>query len=272
MKLLFIGGGNMASALIGGLVRSQTVASRDITVIEPHTEQRLKLQSDLRVNAVTQLDHTSEGMFDAVVWAVKPQQFAQAAATNTQAVQGVLQLSVMAGVRVNALMHATQSSFVIRTMPNTPALIGMGITGAFASSAVSPAQRLLAESIIKTSGEMLWVKEEAQLDAVTALSGSGPAYVFYFIEAMMQAASELGLNEAQGKQLAVATFSGAAELARRSGDSPATLRDKVTSKGGTTFAALSVLQEADVKALFVKALHAAATRSQELGAALEAPK
>jgi pyrroline-5-carboxylate reductase len=272
MKLLFIGGGNMASALMGGLVRSETLASRDITVIEPHTEQRLKLQSELRVNAVSQLDQAAEGLFDAVLWAVKPQQFGVAAAMHQHAVQGVLQISVMAGVRVAALMNATQSSFIIRTMPNTPALIGMGITGAFASSAVSPAQRQMAESIIKTSGEMLWVKQEQQLDAVTALSGSGPAYVFYFIEAMMQAASELGLNEAQGKQLAVATFAGAAELARRSGDSPAALRDKVTSKGGTTFAALSVLQEADVKALFIKALHAAATRSQELGAAMEAPK
>jgi pyrroline-5-carboxylate reductase len=269
MKLLFVGGGNMASALIGGLIRAQTVASRDITVIEPHTEQRLKLQSELRVNAVAQVDHPGEGMFDAVLWAVKPQQFAEAAAMHQSATQGALQLSVMAGVRVSALAQATGASAIVRTMPNTPALIGMGITGAYASSAVSHAQRSMVEGIIKTSGELVWVKEESQLDAVTALSGSGPAYVFYFIEAMMQAARELGLEESQGKQLAIATFAGAAELARRSSDSPAVLRERVTSKGGTTFAALSVLQAENVQSIFVKALHAAALRSKELGDALD---
>jgi pyrroline-5-carboxylate reductase len=276
MKLLFIGGGNMASALIGGLVgniaRSGTIAARDITVIEPHTEQRLKLQSELRVNAVAQVDYRADNPFDAIVWAVKPQQFAEAAATHSPAKNispGTLHLSVMAGVRVSAIAQATQAAYVVRTMPNTPALIGLGITGAYASNAVSAAQRSLVESIVKPSGELVWVREEAQLDAVTALSGSGPAYVFYFVEAMMQAAREMGLDEAQGKLLALATFTGAAELARRSSDSPATLRERVTSKGGTTFAALSVLDAHKVKAAFVEALHAAKQRSKELGDELQ---
>jgi pyrroline-5-carboxylate reductase len=272
MKLLFIGGGNMASALISGIARSGTVAARDITVIEPHTEQRLKLQSELRVNAVAQVDHRADNPFDAIVWAVKPQQFAEAAAAHSPAKNispGTLHLSVMAGVRVSAIAATTQAAYVVRTMPNTPALIGLGITGAYASNAVSAAQRGLVESIVKPSGELVWVHEEAQLDAVTALSGSGPAYVFYFVEAMMQAAKEMGLDEAQGKQLALATFTGAAELARRSSDSPAALRERVTSKGGTTFAALSVLDAHKVKTAFVEALHAAKQRSKELGDELQ---
>jgi pyrroline-5-carboxylate reductase len=262
MSLLFIGGGNMAGAIIGGLLKTGADA-RAITVVEPSTEQRLKLQNDFHVGAVPHVAERSR--FDVVVWAVKPQQFAEAARQHGAAVQGALQLSVMAGVRSDSIARHTGVPYVVRCMPNTPALIGHGITAMFAAPAAAGEHRRAAEAVLRPTGELLWVEREEQLDAVTALSGSGPAYVFYFIEAMMQAAEELGLGAERGKQLALATFSGAAELARRSSEPPSVLRERVTSKGGTTAAALRVLNDADVKHVFAQAIHAAAARAREMG-------
>jgi pyrroline-5-carboxylate reductase len=150
-------------------------------------------------------------------------------------------------------------------MPNTPALIGQGIAGLYAEPAVSAAGRDGAEALLAPTGGVLWVAHEADLDAVTALSGSGPAYVFYFLEAMMQAAVEMGLSPEQGRALGQATFAGAAALAMRSDLSPAALREQVTSKGGTTHAAITSLDADGVKTRFVKALHAARARAEELG-------
>ena len=178
---------------------------------------------------------------------------------------GALQLSVMAGIRSGAIAAATGTERVVRAMPNTPALIGMGIAGLYARDAVSAAERAHVETLLAPTGRTLWVDREADLDAVTALSGSGPAYVFYIVEAIMQAAVDMGLTPAQGKALALATFAGASELARRSDDAPALLRERVTSKGGTTHAALAVLEAAGVKAAFIDALRAAERRAAELG-------
>ena len=150
-------------------------------------------------------------------------------------------------------------------MPNTPALVGKGIAGAVAMAGVSQAQKQTADAILRAVGETVWIADESQIDAVTAISGSGPAYVFYFIEAMQQAAVELGLTAEQGRQLAQATFAGAAELATRSDEPVSLLRERVTSKGGTTYAALTSMEDSGVKAALVKALHAAADRGKELG-------
>jgi pyrroline-5-carboxylate reductase len=150
-------------------------------------------------------------------------------------------------------------------MPNTPALIGQGITGVYARPAVSAEQKADAQALLAPTGDVLWVEREADLDAVTALSGSGPAYVFYFVESMMEAAQQMGLTPEQGKQLALATFAGASELARRSPEPPNVLRERVTSKGGTTYAALTSLEASGVKAAFVQALKAAQNRARELG-------
>lgn len=261
----FIGGGNMASALIGGLVRGGVAAER-IVVVEPFEAQRAKLQQQFGVVADAA---ASPRLAEAgtVVWAVKPQLFAEAAAPCAPFIGGALQVSVMAGVRSEALVRASGSQQVVRTMPNTPALIGRGIAGLFARPAVDAAGRAAVEALFAPTGQTLWVAHEDDLDAVTALSGSGPAYVFYFLEAMMQAAAEMGLSEAQGRALAQATFAGAAALAMESPLSPTVLREQVTSKGGTTFAAISSLDDSGVKAAFVKALHAARTRAQELGRA-----
>jgi pyrroline-5-carboxylate reductase len=150
-------------------------------------------------------------------------------------------------------------------MPNTPALIGKGMTALFARPAVSNADKQLAERIISSTGELLWVDAEEHLDAVTALSGSGPAYMFYFMEAMTEAGASMGLSREQAYKLAVATFIGAGELARASDEPPEILRQRVTSKGGTTYAAITSMEDSGIKPLFVKALHAAKQRAQELG-------
>jgi pyrroline-5-carboxylate reductase len=259
----FIGGGNMASALIGGLRRAGHPAA-SLLVVEPFAAQRERLLQDFGVNAQAAAD---QHLRDAttIVWAVKPQLFAQAARPCAPFVGGALHVSVMAGVRIAAISQASGSTQVVRSMPNTPALIGKGITGLFATPAVTESQRAAVQTLFAPTGQTLWLPGEEDLDAVTALSGSGPAYVFYVLEAMMQAATAMGLSAEQGRQLALATFDGATALAAASSESPQTLRAQVTSKGGTTHAAITSLEACGVKAAFVKALQAAQQRARELG-------
>lgn len=266
--IAFIGGGNMASALIGGLVRSGSPAA-SILVVEPQAEQRRALLERLGVHAQAVAD-SALGRAAVVVWAVKPQLFAEAAAPCTAFVGEALQLSVMAGIRCAAIEAATGSSRIVRAMPNTPALIGQGMAGLYARSSVSAEERALVERLFKPTGRSVWVNDEADLDAVTALSGSGPAYGFYLIEAMVQAAQRMGLDEAQGREMAIQTLLGAAMLAQQSSLSPAELRAQVTSKGGTTHAALSSMEADGVKEAVVRALLAAQARARELGDAFGA--
>ena len=261
--IAFIGGGNMAAAIIGGLVKSGREAG-SISVVEPFDAQRTKLQADFGVRTHAAAD-AALGEAATIVWAVKPQFFQAAAAPCAAHVSGALHLSVMAGIRSDAIARATGAARVVRAMPNTPALIGEGIAGLFARDAVTAADRAEVEAALAPTGRTLWVAREADLDAVTALSGSGPAYVFYFVEAMVQAAREMGLSEAQGSALALATFAGATSLAQASDESPAVLRERVTSKGGTTHAALASLEASGVKAAFIAALKAAQLRARELG-------
>jgi pyrroline-5-carboxylate reductase len=262
-RIAFIGGGNMASAIMGGLIRRGLPAGQ-VQVVEPFETARASL---LRQHGVAA--QAAAGAFlrdaDLVVWAVKPQSFAGAAAPAAPHVGGALQLSVMAGIRAGAIAAATGSARVVRCMPNTPALIGQGMTGLFAAPAASAADRALAEGVIAATGDFLWVEREEQLDAVTALSGSGPAYVFYFLEAMQQAGAELGLPPEQARRLAVGTFAGSSALAKDSPEPLAALRERVTSKGGTTHAGLTVMREAGMDAAFIAAMKAAARRARELG-------
>nr|WP_145548774.1 pyrroline-5-carboxylate reductase [Variovorax boronicumulans] len=261
--IAFIGGGNMASAIIGGLVRQGLPAER-VRVVEPFAETRAKLLADHGVQAMEQ---AGPALADAalVVWAVKPQVFAEAAAPVRAHATGALHLSVAAGIRSDSIARWLGTERIVRAMPNTPALVGLGTTGLYARDAVSAADRTQVEQVIATTGAALWVEQEAQLDAVTALSGSGPAYVFYFLEAMVQAGTGMGLSAAQAQQLAIGTFAGAGELARRSDEPLATLRQRVTSKGGTTHAAITSMQEAGVGPAFERAMRAAEQRARELG-------
>ncbi len=259
----FIGGGNMASALVGGLLKAGRAAA-SIHVVEPVEAQRDRLAQQFGVVVHAAAGPALEAC-GLVVWAVKPQLFAAAAAPCAPFVGQALQLSVMAGIRSAAIVRASGSERVVRAMPNTPALIGQGIAGLYARDAVGPAERQFVEQVLAPTGQLLWVAHEQDLDAVTALSGSGPAYVFYFIEAMMQAAAGMGLSEAQGRTLALATFAGATALAQASDEAPSVLRERVTSKGGTTHAAISSLEADGVKEAFVRALRAAQQRARELG-------
>jgi pyrroline-5-carboxylate reductase len=265
MKITFIGGGNMASALIAGLAGQLTDAA-NIHVVDPNGEQLARLKDSFGVGGAQQVD-AAVGASDVIVLAVKPQQMREVAAcVLPQLGARPLVLSIAAGIRGADLARWLGGyGAIVRTMPNTPALIGQGITGMVAMEGVSAAQKQSADNIMKAVGATVWLDDEAMIDPVTAVSGSGPAYVFYFIEAMQQAAQELGLSAEQGKQLALATFTGAAQLAAQSPDDVSVLRERVTSKGGTTYAALTSMEQSGVKQAIVDAVKAASARGTELG-------
>ena len=268
VRLAFIGGGNMASAILGGLMK-QGLAQSQVVVIEPFAETAAKLQTEfgVEVHAAAADSAACAVLTDAdlIVWAVKPQVFKEAALPVAAFTQKALHLSVAAGIRSDSIARWLQTDRVVRSMPNTPALVGQGITGLFSRAGVSATDKQLVEQVLKSTGEWLWVKQESDLDVVTALSGSGPAYVFYFLEAMTDAGVQMGLSQEQAYHLAKATFGGATHLARQSTDSPEMLRQRVTSKGGTTFAALTSMADDHVKEAFVKAMLAAQKRAAELG-------
>lgn len=261
--LAFIGGGNMAGAIVGGLVRAGRPPG-SIVVVDPGAAQRDKLGREFGVRTLAAAD-ASLSEAATIVWAVKPQLFIEAAAPCAAHVGHALHLSVMAGIRSDAIARAIGSERIVRSMPNTPALIGQGIAGLCARAAVTAADKATVEAVLAPTGRTLWVAREEDLDAVTALSGSGPAYVFYFVEAMMQAATEMGLPLEQGKALALATFAGAIALAQNSDEPPELLRERVTSKGGTTYAALTSMETSGVKAAIVAAVKAAQKRAEQLG-------
>ena len=261
--IAFIGGGNMASAIIGGLIH-QGLPAGQIEVVEPWAEAREALRKNYGIEAQAEAGPALQRA-GIVVWAVKPQTFKDAAAQAREHTQHALHLSVAAGIRSDSISQWLGSDCIVRTMPNTPALVGKGMSALYARTGVSAAQRQQVETIMATTGEFLWVDDEQQLDAVTALSGSGPAYVFYFLEAMARAGTAMGLTPAQAHQLAVGTFVGASELARQSDESPQVLRQRVTSKGGTTYAALQSMEQDGVGEAFVRAMQAAQQRAHELG-------
>jgi pyrroline-5-carboxylate reductase len=261
--LAFIGGGNMASAMIGGLIQQGTPATH-ILVVEPFEEARQRLQTQFGVRVLATADATLSAA-GLVIWAVKPQTFKEAAQQTGDFCANALHLSVAAGIRSDSIAHWLGTERVVRAMPNTPALVGLGQTGLFARAAVTPADKVWIEQVVATTGALLWVKDEPLLDAVTAISGSGPAYVFFFIEAMVAAGVKMGLTAEQATQLAIGTFEGASQLAKTASEPPSVLRERVTSKGGTTYAALTSMQNAHMGELFETALKAAQKRAHELG-------
>ncbi|OWW20237.1 pyrroline-5-carboxylate reductase [Noviherbaspirillum denitrificans] len=264
LKIGFIGGGNMASALIGGLAGKLT-AGANIHVVDPNADALQKLQSTFGVTTSPQID-AALAQCEVIVLSVKPQQMKDVVQQLRPHVSKQLVLSIAAGIRaVDLSRWLGGHAAIVRTMPNTPALIGKGITGMVAMDGVSDAQRNAADAIMRAVGATVWLDNESLIDPVTAVSGSGPAYVFYFIEAMQQAAQEMGLTAEQGNQLAIETFVGAAQLAANSTDPVSVLRERVTSKGGTTYAALTSMDGSGVKDAIVKALKAAAARGKELG-------
>lgn len=267
MKVAFVGGGNMARAMLGGFAGGlQTDAVR---VLEPDAAKRVELAREFDV---TTHEAPGEWLRDAtvVVLAVKPQQMADAVAAVRDWLGPALVISIAAGVRARTLARWLGHERIVRAMPNTPALVRAGITAAVALPGVTVEQRAVADLILRSVGEVLWLDDEALLDPATAVSGSGPGYVFYFIEALQAAALELGFTPEQARQLAVQTFLGAARLAAESPESLATLRERVTSKGGTTAAALARFDAAGIRQAIVTGAHAANARAGELGDELDA--
>lgn len=270
MKISFLGGGNMANAMIGGLLK-QGVSATDIRVVDPGEEARVKLVTSYGVTTYGIPADPAAWQADVIVLAVKPQQMKEALAPIVAHLSGQVVVSIAAGLRLDALSRWLGGyRRIVRTMPNTPAMIGAGITGLFALPEVDEAGRAAAEQVLRASGSTVWIKDEAQMDAVTAISGSGPAYVFLFIEALQKAAAELGFTPEQARQLSIETVLGAAKLAAASDEPASTLRERVTSKGGTTAAALDVMAERGVLTGIVAGVHAARARGAELGDVLGA--
>jgi pyrroline-5-carboxylate reductase len=268
-RISFIGGGNMAGSLIGGLV-ANGFNPANITVSDPEENQRRLLAEKFAINSLADNQQALAGA-DAVVLAVKPQVLREVASSLAASMPTPcpLFISIAAGIRSDDLHRWLGGRCpVIRSMPNTPAMVRSGVTGLFARADVSDDQRNLAESILRAVGTTVWLEQEAELDAVTAVSGSGPAYFFYVMEVMEQAARELGLSADAAHLLTIETAFGAAKLALESHTDPARLRQQVTSPGGTTERALAVLEQGGMAQLFSDALQAARQRAAELSAEL----
>ena len=267
MKILFVGGGNMAQAIVGGLI-AQNFPLGDFCVVEPIPAARASV-SALGINAFASL--TPELIeCDAIVLAVKPQMMNVAVARLKGTLTSQVVISIAAGINTSSLAvwlgHvATPYENIVRAMPNTPALIRAGITGLYAAPGVNTEGQRIAESLLGAVGKTVWFDNEAMLDAVTAVSGSGPAYVFYFIEALEQAALELGFDHATARLFAAQTFLGGAQLAASASESPSALRARVTSKRGTTECAIETFDRHALKLAFIDGVKAACNRSRELG-------
>ena len=266
-KIAFVGGGNMASALIGGLIGNGfSPGSVTAVEIDPETGRRLAQRFGIKVSA-----HLADvaGEADTVVLAVKPQQMLEAARALGPVLRNQLVVSIAAGIRtVDLARWLGGYARIVRVMPNTPALIRAGVSGMFARPEVSQAERARAEAILRAVGDALWVEQEDLIDAVTAVSGSGPAYVFYFIEAVRQAALNMGFSSADAQRLVMGTFSGAIQLAQGADEDVSVLRQRVTSKGGTTERALASMEAEHVGPAIARAVHAALERAGELGVEL----
>lgn len=266
MSVAFIGGGNMATALAGGLVAGGTPAS-EIRIVEPLSAQRERLAARFPGIGLVERVGAAAAACDLVVLAVKPQQLRDALRPLLPllSTSQPLILSIVAGIRLADIARWLGGyRRLVRAMPNTPALIGKGIAGVYAGPEVDAAGRELAGRVLAAGGDLLWVDSEARLDAVTGVSGSGPAYVFYFLEALEAAAVDAGFAAADARRLAYATFSGAVALAQSSDTPPAVLREQVTSKGGTTERALLALEADGVKDSIVAAVRAATARANEM--------
>jgi pyrroline-5-carboxylate reductase len=267
MKISFIGGGNMTQAILGGLLASGHGA-RDCFVIEPMDVARLKL-SELGVVSSATWDPRALDA-DVILLAVKPQVMRVAVEPLAAALNKQVVISIAAGIRTTDLSrwlggHERAYERIVRAMPNTPALVHAGITGLYAMPSVMADEKSAAEKLLAAVGKTVWFDDEAALDAVTAVSGSGPAYIFYFMEALEEAATELGFNAKAARLFALETFAGSVKLARESADAPATLRANVTSKRGTTERAIETFDRAGLRAKFIEGVKAAAARSAELG-------
>jgi len=264
-KISFIGGGNMAQALISGLV-SCGIKSSLITVADPNGAAREQLAAK-GLNTVDPTVDAKAAVIDAdiVVLAVKPQVMKAVVSAFADVLDNQLVISVAAGLSTELLSDMLGGySNIVRAMPNTPAMIQMGATGLYGTDNITAEQKKLATAVMEVSGLVLWVESEEQMHAVTAVSGSAPAYMFYFLESMVDSAVALGLDKEQASALAMQTMIGAAKMAMESDDAPAELRRKVTSPNGTTQAAVESMQANEIGRQISEAMQACYDRSQAL--------
>lgn len=265
--LVFMGGGNMTRAIVGGLVSAATPSTL-ISVVQRSDPNKASLIADFGPSGLQVVANANqlEQAATIVVWSVKPQVLKEVVVAN----KGLfgphcLHISVAAGITTAALGAWLGSTQVVRCMPNTPSTVGMGAAGLYAGPHITAEQRRQVEAVLQATGLLVWVEQEHQLEAVTAVSGSGPAYFFYFMQAMADAGQAMGLSEQTSKALAIATARGAAELATQSQESPQQLQQRVTSKGGATFEAIAVFEQAQLKATVAKAMGACAARATAMG-------
>jgi len=261
-KWFFIGAGNMASSLVGGLIGSG-VSATNITVVDINADAIDAMKQSFKVQSAQSIEHIDTGA--SVVIAVKPN-IVETVCEALKARKPALVISVAAGVRGDSMSSwLPENTAIVRCMPNTPALLGLGATALFANAHSTDEHKHQAQSLLATAGKTRWVSDEAELDAITALSGSGPAYFFYMIEHMAKAAEKLGLDEATSREFAIETAFGAASMARTQTQSPQVLRENVTSKGGTTAAALAVFEQQSLGEIILQAMQAAQQRAIEMG-------
>ena len=268
MQISFLGGGNMAAALIGGMLK-QGFDAQQIRVMDIAEDNCCRLRDEFHICATTAMDDAFIAG-DFIVLAVKPQQMRQALAPLAGKLVHQTIISIAAGLRIHTLSRWLGGyERIIRTMPNMPALSGVGVTGMYAAENVGDKERDAAQRILEAVGTVLWLGQENDLDAITAISGSGPGFVFAFIEALEAAAVQLGMDAATARSLAVNTVYGSAQLAVNAALPPAVLRQRVTSRGGTTAAGLEVLNQHDLTGLICLTAEAAARRARELGEELD---
>lgn len=269
-QIAFIGGGNMATALVGGLI-NDGLEARQIHVSDPNPQALDHIKQNFQVNVSS--DNIS-GLLQAqcIVLAVKPQAMSEVCKEIAPSLQNQVILSIAAGITIENLEIWLGKHPLIRAMPNTPALVGSGASALFANSLCNDEQKSLAESLMRAVGTTIWLEDENLMNAVTALSGSGPAYFFQLMETMIEKGESMGLSQQQSHLLTVQTAIGAAKLALESSENPKELRQRVTSPGGTTEAALQVMQANNLTTIIKQAIEAAQSRSAELAKLLGAPK
>lgn len=266
-KIAFIGGGQMATALIGGVI-ANGFDKDSIYVYDPSIEQRKRLNDKFGVH-VTNISDDVPADCDCVMWVVKSQSLILAAESFQDYFVSPLHISIAAGVRINTLQTIFRSKRVIRAMPNMPALIGAGVTALFSGEEVTDQDKSLAELILKATGFAFWVTNDERMDAVTALTGSGPGYIFHFIEGLIKAANALGFSAEDARRLSLLTMQGSVAQTLESQDSVSSLKQAVASLGGTTEAGLSVMSQWRVQDAMVAALQSAYSRASELGRAYD---
>lgn len=270
LKICFIGGGNMGAAIVGGLAK-QNRPDWQLHVIDPSADKRAHLATQFGASTAAAVNADDIQAADILVLAIKPQQLPALAATLAPMLDRQLVISIAAGVRTGVLSGWLGGfNRLVWVMPNTPAQVLQGVSGIYATEAVSAAEKVIVGDLFGAIGSVFWVDQESKMDAVTAISGCGPAYVFYFVEALEEAAQSLGFDPETARKMAIGTFGGALSLLGATGEAPAVLRDRVTSKKGVTERGIQAMETDQIKALVAKATQVALARSVELGDALAA--